>query len=241
MKLLTWNCNGAFRKKYTLLDELQIDIAVIQECENPQTSTKFYKDWSNNYLWKGDNKNKGLGVFAKENIELKVLDWSDKNDKYKNEELELFIPCLINNTYILLAVWTKYANSEVFGYIGQFWKYLQLHKEKLKDYPCIIIGDFNSNAIWDKWDRWWNHTDVVKELKLLNISSLYHKISNEKEGEESVPTFYLQRKLNKHYHIDYVFVSDILINKDTSLEILESNNWLEYSDHIPIKVEIDLN
>jgi endonuclease/exonuclease/phosphatase family metal-dependent hydrolase len=81
----------------------------------------------------------------------------------------------------------------------------------------------------------------VKELKLLNISSLYHKISNEKEGEESVPTFYLQRKLNKHYHIDYVFVSDILINKDTSLEILESNNWLEYSDHIPIKVEIDLN
>lgn len=87
------------------------------------------------------------------------------------------------------------------------WKYLQLHKDKLKDKKVIIAGDFNSNAIWDKWDRWWNHSDVVKEFEELGIKSLYHHLTNEKQGKETKPTFYLQRKLEKPYHIDYIFIS----------------------------------
>lgn len=47
--------------------------------------------------------------------------------------------------------------------MGQFWKYLQT---KLEQFDKIIIaGDFNSNAIWDHWDRWWNHSDVIRILK----------------------------------------------------------------------------
>ncbi|MDN5092016.1 hypothetical protein [Aliarcobacter butzleri] len=83
MKILTWNCNGAFRKKAYLLDDLELDIYIIQECENPNTYSK-EKERKTNYLWKGNNKNKGLGIFAKDNIKLKMLDWSDKNYKYKN-------------------------------------------------------------------------------------------------------------------------------------------------------------
>lgn len=86
------------------------------------------------------------------------------------------------------------------------WKYLQLHKDKLKDKKVIIAGDFNSNAICDKWDRWWNHSDVVKEFEELGIKSLYHHLTNEKQGKETKPTFYLQRKLEKPYHIDYIFI-----------------------------------
>lgn len=238
MKLITWNCNGAFRNKNHLFDDANYDILIVQECENPLGSTKHYKDWANNYLWIGNNKNKGLGVFCKEGINLKHLDWSDINSNYKNEQLESFLPCLINEEIILIAVWTKQANSEVFGYIGQLWKYLQLHKEKLKNKKVIISGDFNSNVIWDKWDRWWNHSDVVKELEDLEIKSLYHYFTNEEQGKESNPTFFLQRKLEKPYHIDYVFVSKHFIKQNTSLVIGNIDEWREFSDHLPIFSEL---
>ena len=45
MKLITWNCNGGFRNKYHLLAD-NFDILIIQECENPNHSTKEYKDLS---------------------------------------------------------------------------------------------------------------------------------------------------------------------------------------------------
>lgn len=83
------------------------------------------------------------------------LDW-DSNS------LELFLPCRINDDFNLLGVWTKQANSPNFAYIGQFWKYLQAYKEKLSAGKAIVCGDFNSNKRWDEWDRWWNHTDVVR-------------------------------------------------------------------------------
>lgn len=66
MKIVSWNCNGALRKKFAQLCKLNADIYVIQECEDPaQCSDMTYKAWAENYLWIGKSKNKGLGVFAK--------------------------------------------------------------------------------------------------------------------------------------------------------------------------------
>jgi exonuclease III len=66
MKIVSWNCNGAFRKKFESLDYLQADILIIQECEDPKKSKDTpYINWASNYLWVGNNKNSGLGVFAK--------------------------------------------------------------------------------------------------------------------------------------------------------------------------------
>jgi exonuclease III len=185
MKIVSWNCNGALRKKLDKLLTIEADVYVIQECEDPsRASDKRYKEWASNYLWRGSNKNKGLGVFAKrgEALDLLPLD---------GDGLESFIACRVHCRHTLLAVWTREANSPTFKYIGQLWKYLQRHKEYLAKANPWVIGDLNSNACWDVWDRWWNHSDVVRELDEIGIRSLYHHQFRQDQGKESQPTFFL--------------------------------------------------
>ncbi len=116
------------------------------------------------------------------------------------------------------------------------WKYLQIHSKDLTDSPTLIMGDFNSNVIWDKEDRWWNHSDVVEELDDLNFKSLYHFQNSEEQGEEKIPTFYHQKKIEKPYHIDFCFASSEFIN--SKLEIGKVEKWMEFSDHMPLTIDL---
>jgi exonuclease III len=230
MKIVTWNCNGAFRKKFEHLGHINADIYVIQECEDPERcKDQSYKNWASNYLWIGNNKNKGLGVFAKESILLTPLDWDSSG-------LESFIPFRVNEEYLFLAVWTKQSNSSTLQYIGQLWKYLQTHQSKLHPFKSIICGDFNSNTCWDKLHRW-NHSEVVSDLAKLNIHSIYHHLNNIEQGNETLHTFYLHRKIEKPYHIDYAFVSSSLL-KTASYKIGDFNEWIVLSDHMPVIFDI---
>ena len=232
MKIVTWNCNGAFRNKYQALASMDADIIVIQECEDPtQCADISYKNWATNYLWIGDSKHKGMGIFCKAGIQLSNNEWDNDNTKH-------FISARINNTFDLIAVWTQHNNSDKFEYIGQFWKYLQLNKNKMGD--TIIIGDFNSNKIWDKSYRECNHSQVVRELAEIGIVSLYHEKHKVNQGEEPHPTFYLQRNLNKPYHIDYIFASKKRFPNVPDLEIGSEIVWLAISDHLPVMAVLDI-
>ena len=203
----------------------------MQECENPKLiQHAAFNEWASNSLWIGSNKNKGLAIVAKSHIKLTLLDWDSSN-------LQLFLPCLINDEFLLLAIWTKQANSPNFQYIGQIWKYLQLHSDKFINPKTILIGDWNSNTRWDEWDRWWNHSDVVKLLGEVGIQSIYHYQNNEAQGSEKNPTFYMNRNLEKSYHIDYAFLSNDLL-QPANVSIGNPSEWLQFSDHMPVIVSI---
>ncbi|MDX5420275.1 MAG: endonuclease/exonuclease/phosphatase family protein [Hymenobacteraceae bacterium] len=236
MKIVTWNCNGALRNKFEHLSTFEADIYIIQECEDPERSRHpAYMAWAKNHIWNGDTKNKGLGIFAAEHIKIEPLDWSNT---YQDHTVKYILPCQINDMFQLLGIWTHQNNSPNFGYIGQLWKYLQVNKQHLKQ--TLIAGDFNSNAIWDQWDRWWNHSDVVKELEELGIRSLYHLHNKEEQGKESIPTFFFHRKPERPYHIDYVFGSQEFYTGLTKFEIGDTEQWLKISDHLPISCEFEL-
>lgn len=232
MKIVTWNCNGAFRNKIEPILQFDADIYIIQECEHTEQAKKIYRQYFSNFVWKGNNKNKGIGIFTKDALSLEVLDWQDN-------KLELFLHIQVNQSFTLLAVWAKHANSPTFAYIGQIWKYLQLHQLKMQNIPLIIGGDFNSNSQWDVWDRWWNHSDVIRIFNDLKIKSLYHHISNEKQGQESQATFFLQRNLAKAYHIDYMFASEQFWKIDqASMQVGDQTPWLSLSDHLPLYFDL---
>ena len=173
MKIVTWNCNGGFRNKIKEIEKLEADIYVIQECENPKHSKGEYGKWAENYLWVGESKHKGLGIFASSSVKIEQLNWEGNG-------LQLFLPVRVNNQFNLVGVWTKQANSPTFRYIGQLWKYLGLHKQKMATSHTVVCGDLNSNKIWDlNHDRQWNHSAVVRELNAINMVSLYHTVTGE--------------------------------------------------------------
>ena len=249
MRIVTWNCNGALRRKLSAVSKLDADVLVVQECEDPALAPSPYRDWAGNYLWVGESKNRGIGVFPRNGHEVQQLDWSGKFSvpgmqsssqalTWRTEDLRLFLPFSINQRITALAVWTKGSNNGVFGYVGQFWKYLQIHRNDLTKPETLILGDFNSNAIWDKPDRWWNHSDVVADLESMGLQSLYHAVYGEEQGKESRPTFFLQKNPAKPYHIDYIFASSELAGS-CDLQVGEHDDWIAASDHMPVVLDID--
>lgn len=221
MRIVSWNCNGKFREKYNRIMIYDADVYIIQECENPSVnSDEDYKKFASNSIWTGDNKNRGLGVFAKEDVCLTDNKWEDYCLRY-------FISCNINNEFNLIGVWAMRP------YIEEYYVYQAIHKEKY-DEKTVVIGDFNSNAIWDSSHGKRNHTAAVKELSEKGLVSAYHHLYKENQGEETVPTFYMYRKIVRSYHIDYCFIEPKRIHR---MAIGRYEEWFDISDHMPVFIE----
>ena len=103
----------------------------------------------------------------------------------------------------------------------------------------LLIGDFNSNKIWDYKARVGDHSDVVNKLADNNIQSIYHRHFEIEQGIEIHPTFFLQRNLNKPYHIDYCFASAGILEKVQNVEIGTFERWSAFSDHAPLIIDFD--
>jgi exonuclease III len=49
----------------------------------------------------------------------------------------------------------------------------------------------------------------------------------------------MYRHKDKPYHIDYCFASKDLLDKVSSVEIGDYDDWIKYSDHVPVVVTFD--
>ena len=235
MRIISWNCCCKFREKYRLFDSLDADIMVIQECENPETSKQSdYRQFATNFIWDGDIQHKGIGVFVKQSIEVKRHHWDN------NLGLKWFVPVSVDNDFTLLAVWACVP------YIEEHMMYLDAHFDKY-DKDMVVIGDLNSNPVFDKKKakriaERKTHLDLADRLSSIGLCSAYHFTTNEKQGEEATPTFYMYRKTDEgyRYHLDHCFVDGARIKSYAVLNRneVERNHWLRYSDHIPIVLEI---
>ena len=223
----------AFRKKAEFLLAYRPDIVVIPECEHPDKLLfPVGTPKPTTSLWFGKNQNKGLGIFSYSGYRFKVLD-------IYNEDLQTIVPISVTagrSKFNLIAIWANNPDDKDGQYVEQVWKALQQYDTLLTNKKTILIGDFNSNTIWDRKHRESNHSNVVKLLEGKKIFSTYHVHHNQQQGTEQHPTLYLYRHKDKPYHIDYCFVSEDMVKRLQSVEIGDYEFWSKHSDHVPVIV-----
>lgn len=225
----------AFRKKCQTVLKLQPDLLVIPECENgDKLQFGQLTPQPQDFFWYGDNPHKGIGIFS-------YADYRFELDPSFKADFRYIIPLKVTGkqNFNLLAIWAmpnKKKHKQ--RYIGQVWSALQYYQDLLKE-DTIIIGDFNGNQIWDKNSYTGNFTQTMEFLSERNFKSLYHSESGEQYGQEIEPTFYLYRNIEKPYHLDYCVIKEHMIQKGVKITIGKFEDWISFSDHVPLMVEIE--
>jgi exonuclease III len=228
----------AFRKKAALIMAARPDILVVPECEHPKKID--FGDGSlkpTDALWFGQNHHKGLGIFSYGDFHL-------RKKRSHTEDLKHIVPVTVSNkglTINLFAIWANSPDDPDGQYVEQVWKAIHHYKNIIRRKQTILIGDFNSNTIWDRPRRIGNHSAVVKKLNRKGIRSVYHSYFGQTHGKEEHSTFYLYKHRDKPYHIDYCFASEDLMTKLTSVEVGAFDNWKVYSDHMPLIASFELD
>lgn len=227
----------AYRKKANFILAEQPDLLIVPECENiERLSFEPGIKQPTDICWYGDNPHKGVAVFSYSNFKIKLLDIHNIAFKY-------VLPLSIYNDNINLTVFAIWAQKpqQHDGYVEQVWNAVHFYSNLLNNEYVILAGDFNSNSIWDKPNRMYNHTNLVEYLKNKNILSTYHYFHNQTQGQEKENTLFLQRKFDKPYHIDFCFASLNLIETLTSVEIGAYEKWTKHSDHKPLIVDFGID
>ena len=210
---------------------------VIPECENGER-LQFGKlcPEPKDFFWYGDSPHKGVGVFSFSDYRFELMDCFNPNFRY-------VIPLTVTGkqNFNLIAVWAMpNKKNRKQRYIGQVWSGLQYYKDLLKD-DTVIIGDFNGNQIWDNNVYTGNFTQTLTFLEERNFKSLYHLETGERYGQETQPTFYLHRNIEKPYHLDYCVIKENMIEHGVKTTIGKFDDWIGLSDHVPLVVDIKEN
>ena len=194
MRIVTWNCNGAFRDKYeqvaALKDHYKDDILVIQEAENPDQLPAAVRERYPNVVYVEGTRNKGLLVLASERHKIEIAPEYDENYRF-------VVPIRVSGDVdcTLIAVWGQ--KTADLWYTDYDLEALKLY-ESLIDERTMVAGDFNSTPTVKKPRKSdTDHGDLVTWLQDHGLESAYHRTTGEAHGHESRPTFALYRDLTK--------------------------------------------
>jgi exonuclease III len=229
MRLATWNaCRGKFSDKAHYLDYLQADVAVIQEIARPLQPIP-------NVLWFGSDPNQGVAVVTRHTYTAKQLPGNEDVPNYVIP-VEIIGP----HSFLLFAVWT--LKNEPFKYVQAASTAIQIYEPLFAGRDVVMLGDFNSNAIWDNdHPAELNHSAMVNNLDRLGLVSAYHQFNGEFHGNESVHTYYHQWNRSQGFHIDYCFLPKSWGPAVKAVDVGSFAAWQKSSDHRPLLVDLQFD
>lgn len=225
MKVLSYNISWSKQFKIDwLFTNKGIDAFVVPECAN---NDNIVVPDNFQFYWVGNYATKGLGVFVSKEHKQIIPDWA-------NPKLSYAIPIIIDDEYLLLAVWpTKVKDGTNDSYVNILLEVLEYYKEYISQFKTVIIGDFNIISSSKRTGKD-NPYPIFDWMQEHNLNSAHHEFLNESYGKESLPTYFHQFKETCQFFIDYAFTNADIVNY--KLYTWDETNRM--SDHVPIAVEI---
>lgn len=213
MRVLSWNCNLGLNTKIEPILELDPDVAVISECARDARIPGLER-----VGWTGRNPSKGLAVYARGGGSI---------DPSHDPSRQWFLPARPENYPPILAIWAmNHRGSEPRPSHGRTISALNSYASFLADVE-MVVGDFNDNAKWEKSGL----PQAANILRGHGLRSAYHEQTGEPFGEETSPTFRMNRSSTRTHHIDYAFTRGAW-----AMAILPFDEWRAYSDHSPLLI-----
>ena len=228
MRILTWNCCGAFRNKAQYIADLKPDIAAIQEVEpiddKNALSGKTATFWHRNTP---RPLRKSIGMVSYTKIKLAPIDTMLGVRRYEVE--------LGSRVFHAMSVWTSVATRPKKDYH-------QLHDALgnpdvaalIRQRSTVVLGDFNLAPKFNGWKS------LIELTDSLGLESAYHHFFKEEFGQETRPTHFHRGKEDHRFHIDYCFLPKEWTNRITNVEVGTYEKWHQLSDHVPLIVDLDL-
>jgi exonuclease III len=263
MKITSWNCRLGFNgDKPETIKKFGADILVIPECREKDMEAsgydKAHRDWYGDHKEAKDNsgnineeKDLGIGIFWKEGITVTQLaEWGSTLSR--SSDSRYLVPYRVEGdfeSFLLIAVWTKGIiktdKNDKFEYVQKAHAAIDHYKSfGLLDYRIVLIGDFNSDIIWDSCYRNdQNHSALVEKLKCEGIIDC-SKIN----GESSHATYHYYTKNGEKQAVDDHCFASKKLAESSKFSVPCSDEWIPNengvkrwngSDHCPISVEFD--
>lgn len=225
MRLATWNtCAGPLARKLEAASTLGADLLVLPECPA-------FPDRRPGHFWAGTSPRKGLAVIASDRFSIRRAT--------RRALPEFVVPLMVEGpvSFLLLAVWMKGKGPD--RYVRGLNRAVDACRALIRKHPTVVMGDFNSNAIWDhEHPAGMNHSALVDRLHGHGLISAYHAARNEPHGEESEPTFYFYRRKSIPYHLDYCFLPQAWLPRLRQVQVGGWKEWRKESDHVPVVCDL---
>jgi exodeoxyribonuclease-3 len=225
MRLISWNCKGAFHRKHDAISELRPDVLIVPECERlsgiPQALGAIPV---RSCQWVGTNPRKGLAVLSYGDYVFEI------HSSYQPSHRWIVPLCVSGTTsFVLFAVWTV-PHSESGSYVHPLFDAFEHYKPLIETSRVIWAGDFNASFAFDRPSRRYKFRDFVSLLDRHGFRSLYHEQRACEHGDEPEDTFYLYHQAKRGFHIDYIFASSAFPASDFTLSIGTRAIWTQQSE-----------
>ncbi len=225
----------AFRLKFDRLLSLRPDVAVVQECADPDAAGKGWRPDCASYDWIGFNPDKGLGIFTFGDLTL------TRSASY-SETYALYLPVTVSGRcrFNLLGLWAADPRKVPDGATNEPSAALYHYHSFLAAGPSVVAGDFNRLPQQMSVRNGGPGSSIVDLLAAAGLTNADFAMSDASGQPALRRTHFHQRKFSRGFVVDYIFIPAAATARLSAFDVSDPHDWITWSDHVPLVAEFDL-